>query len=151
MLAELAVGLIILARNPSSAGFVLVRLSGRRVEDVDGNDAREGCFLTCCAVGLERELRSLFIVEGFRCREEPLVLCDRLLAAPPSCFAAEDAVGAVRCEGSRTGFVGDFGRGLTKGFDEGDGCLASFDVLAAVAAVALDADGLPDLAAVGFA
>jgi hypothetical protein len=30
------------------------------------------------------------------------------------CFAADDAVGAIRCAGSLIGRVGDFGRGLTK-------------------------------------
>lgn len=108
LLEDAAVGRIIRARNPSSAATD---------REVLGRDA-------LVAVELDRA-NELFVavVGGFAeasdARKAALgaLLAAAAVAGGPfsgfSCFAAEDAVGAVRCDGSLTACVVGFGCGFT--------------------------------------
>lgn len=92
------------ARKPSSAPpLVEVRDSGRFPGAVLGaNEARDAILRAGIVVfGAGR-----VVVDGLR--------TTFWVAASSPCFAAEAAVGAVRCEGKRTGRVGDFGFGFLK-------------------------------------
>lgn len=80
-----------------AADEVEARESGRFGAVLAGaSEARDGFALGATAFGR-------VVVEGLR-----VTFC----SSP--CLAAEAAVGAVRCEGSRTGRVGDFGAGFLK-------------------------------------
>lgn len=101
LLALLAVGRIMRARKPSLAPAVVdARDAGRAV--LGASDARGTGFF---AAGAEAFGAGLEAVDGLRAS-----FCS---AASSPCFAAEDAVGAVRWDGSRTGRVGDRGFGFT--------------------------------------
>lgn len=105
LLALAFVGRIMRAKKPSSAPpLVEVRDSGRFAGAVFGaNEARDEIFRAGIAVfGAGR-----MVVDGLRTNFWAA-------AASSPCFAAEAAVGAVRCEGKRTGRVGDFGFGFLK-------------------------------------
>lgn len=114
LLAELAVGRIIRAKNPSSRALeptLLVRDFGLSLLPGEASDAREGCRGTL--EGLVEETRgdapvvSFLRVDGFRLRPEGV--CARLGGRETDpALAAEEAVGAVMEAGRRTGRVGDF-------------------------------------------
>jgi hypothetical protein len=121
--AELVVGLIILARNPSSAGatFLLKLLL-------------EGCFFTAGGGPIDDLPRAVIdgcLRTGASVFAAAVLLGDRDLVAAgwegPAVWRTgaagaelllslerDEVVGAVIDGGSFTGFVGDFGRGLTK-------------------------------------
>ena len=104
LLALAAVGFIILSRKLPSAGATLRRKC--EVCDVR-EDGR-------CSGASEDRLDFVAEVDGFGFE---VVDARRLLLAgfdciSGSCFAREDAVGAVRCEGRLTGFVVSLGLGL---------------------------------------
>ena len=106
LLALAVVGRIIRAKNPSSAPpLVDARDSGRfpGAAVLGANEAREATFRAGGRVvlGAGRE-----VVDGLR--------VNFWVAGSSPCLAAEAAVGAVRCDGSRTGRVGDLGFGFLK-------------------------------------
>lgn len=124
LLAELAVGRIILARKPSLTGLVvpislprelaLTRELGRSAAGWAASEGRDDCLRTEDAVGVfargpaGADLR----VEGFLAR---VVLVRPVEGGEFPSLAADAWVEAVIEAGKRTGFVGDLGRGLTKG------------------------------------
>ena len=119
LLAELAVGRIILARKPSSGGFELawdVERSGAVF-----SDGRDDLGRTPVAEPLLEVLSLDLSVDGLRLSLSAAAEPD---GCPASIFAAEDAVGAVAEPGRRNGRVGDFGVGLWK--VEGEGCVFFF-------------------------
>lgn len=108
LLAELAVGRIMRARNPSSTGLelaLLAREPGRSLDDWLCGDPR-GVLRTLEAVGVEeRALAPFFKVDGLRDAVE--VVVD--VAVPFDLAAWVDAVAAA---GTRAGLVGDLVAGL---------------------------------------
>lgn len=121
LLAELAVGRVILARKPSSTGLVLALLTrdlGRSLFDCDESDGREDCLLRLEAVGVEVRgdaVLSVFRVDDFRVRPDEGVAARLGDWEAVPFFAAEDAVGAVMEAGRRTGRVGDLDRDFVAG------------------------------------
>lgn len=109
LLAELAVGLIIRARKLSSgplgalAGLLSVFLGTLAV---DASDDRAAGFVVAAGARVWGRLATA----GLETDTEALDGCE-------SCLAAEAAVGAVRCEDTLIGRVGDRGR---VGLDWGD-------------------------------
>lgn len=124
LLAELAVGRIILARNPSLTGLVvpislprelaLTRELGRSAAGWAASEGRDDCLRTEDAVGVFARggPRAVLRVEGFLAR---VVLVRPVEGGEFPSLAADAWVEAVIEAGKRTGFVGDLGRGLTKG------------------------------------
>ena len=118
LLAELAVGRIILAKKLSSGAFpTALRGLGSSAAGLDVGGGREAFFVDVDPVCGPRSLEagaSLFSVEGLRLMVvEPVRLGDRDGGAPLS-LAAEAAVGAVAAAGRRAGRVGDFGFGFVE-------------------------------------
>lgn len=113
LLAELAVGRIMRARNPSSTGLelaLLAREPGRSLDDWLCGDPR-GVLRMLEAVGVEeRTLAPFFKVDGLRDAVE--VLAD--VAVPFDLAAWVDAVAAA---GTRAGLVGDLVAGLMVVFE----------------------------------
>lgn len=105
LLALLAVGRIMRAKKPSSAPpRVEARESDRFMAAVLGvSEAREGCFFAAGATAFGADLDT---AEGLRA-----TFCSTV-SSP--CLAADEAVGAVRWDGNRTGRVGDRGFGFLK-------------------------------------
>lgn len=123
LLAELAVGRIILARKLSLTGLValspsLIREPGRSGAGWAGREGREGCRRTP-AVVLATVLAApapaaLLREDGFLVRVEAVVLVRLVVEGAPVPVLAEDAwVCAVMEAGKRIGLVGDLGRDLT--------------------------------------
>lgn len=107
LLAELAVGRIMRARNPSSTGLelaLLAREPGRSLDDWLWGDPRGVCLRTLEAVGVdERALVPFFKVDGLRDAVEIVVVVP---------FDLADWVGAVAAAGRRAVLVGDLVAGL---------------------------------------
>lgn len=120
--AKLAVGLVILARNPSSGAFatLLVRDFGTSwPPGCDASDAREVFFASVAAVVEVGSLAANLLLCGitaFRALVAAAVSA-RLAGRSDTelAFATEAAVGAVAAAGRRAGLVGDHGRGLLLG------------------------------------
>lgn len=115
LLAELAVGRIMRAKNPSSTGLVALPLLTRECGRswVDCGDERGACLRALEAVGVVARalapLTAVFEVDGLRVR-----LVVAAVAGAPV-FVLLDWVGAV-AEERRLGLVGDFG--LVLGVEE---------------------------------
>lgn len=120
LLAELAVGRIILARNPSLTGlepWSLVRELGRSCAGCAAREARDDCLRTPEVVVPRAggALTALLRDDGLRVRVEAVVVV-RPFEGPAAPNLPEDAaVDAVAEDGRRAGLVGDFDRGLLLG------------------------------------
>ena len=125
LLEERAGGRIMRARTPASGGLAVVaaRLAREAGRGAAGAGPSEGRLLC------RGRMDALFGAGALDFRSE----------GPVPVFAAEAAVGAVRCDGSGAGRVGDLGAGLWK--PPGEVCVGGLVVLEDVGEAGLEVDG----------
>ena len=114
LLAELAVGRIILARNPSLAGLgpaSLVRELGRSWAGWGGREERDDCLRTPAVVPAVGRVwpapAALLRDDGFLVSVEAVVVVRPVGGTALPSLATDACVGAVMEAGRRTGLVGD--------------------------------------------
>jgi hypothetical protein len=120
LLAELAVGRIILAKNPSLTGlelWSLVRELGRSCAGCAAREGRDDCLRTLEVADPRAggALTALLRDDGLRVRVEAVVVVRPFEGPTAPNLPEDDAVDAVAEDGSRAGLVGDFDRGLLLG------------------------------------
>ena len=122
LLALEVVGRIILAKNPWSGAFVSflgldstssLLFGGGPTDDFNACGLTDGLRPSCMLATVGLVPRS-DIVLGRRLRSRTLLTVGLGGACSPCFFAADDAVGASKCDGNFRGRVGDLGRGLWK-------------------------------------
>lgn len=124
LLAQLAVGRIILARKLSLGGAVVVLEADSFGWWLFGGGLGPKVLLVLCWFGAGGGIPRVLILSADKPAPAAALAPDVRLDAVPlrgspdedvkPCLAAEDAVCDTRCAGSFTGRVGDRGRGLTK-------------------------------------